>query len=72
MEKKLTKPEAEYEEEAMDDEMCAGCEHFIISVDLDTEVGACTKVEGDISSEGWCKLFEALSPIEGEEEGGEA
>lgn len=48
--------EVKYTPRAMDPaEQCDECAHFYIVGAY--ESGRCTRVEGEINSRGWCKLF---------------
>ena len=52
---KLPKAEVAYTPKAkMPDERCARCTHFYFYL---PDGQCCTRVEGDISPNGWCKLF---------------
>lgn len=42
-------------------EQCQWCAHFYNLPRLGGNEYRCTKVEGDISPQGWCKLFKADS-----------
>ena len=47
----VSKAEAHYQDHPNKAQHCGGCVHFVF--------GSCTKVEGSISSNGWCKFFKA-------------
>ena len=47
---KMSKKEAEYQDDPKDIRMCATCTLFV-------PPRACKVVEGDISPSGWCKAF---------------
>jgi hypothetical protein len=47
---KMSKKEAEYQDDPKDIRMCATCSLF-------EPPRACKVVEGDISPNGWCKVF---------------
>jgi hypothetical protein len=47
----VSKAEAHYQDHPDKAQHCGGCVHFVF--------GGCTKVEGSISSNGWCKFFQA-------------
>jgi len=49
--KKMTKREAEYQDHPKDIQMCSTCTLFV-------RPNACKVVEGAISPDGWCKLFD--------------
>ena len=51
-EKKVTKTEAEYEPVARGKDRCDVCAHF------EPNNKACTRVQGRIAPEAWCRLFE--------------
>jgi len=48
---KMTKREAAYQDQPKDIQMCSTCTLFV-------RPNACKVVEGDISPDGWCKLFD--------------
>lgn len=48
---KLSQANAEYQNTPNGDEQCSNCEHFI------AQSGTCRVVEGQVSPEGWCKLW---------------
>lgn len=48
---KMPKATAQYQDEPRGDERCAGCRYFI-------EGGSCRLVQGEISPDGWCTLFQ--------------
>jgi hypothetical protein len=50
IEEKMSKREAEYQDNPKDIRMCATCTLFV-------PPHACKVVEGDISPSGWCKAF---------------
>ncbi len=55
-----TKAEVKYTPKAMDpNERCKLCAHFYVVGVYGT--GRCTRVEGEINPQGWCKLFCAAS-----------
>ncbi|HEX4407297.1 MAG TPA: hypothetical protein VH206_00865 [Xanthobacteraceae bacterium] len=47
---KMSKQQAEYQETAKDIQMCATCTLFVLP-------RSCKVVEGDISPNGWCKVY---------------
>jgi hypothetical protein len=47
----MTKREAEYQDHPKDIQMCSTCTLFV-------RPNACKVVAGDISPDGWCKLFD--------------
>ncbi|MGR9087755.1 MAG: high-potential iron-sulfur protein [Gammaproteobacteria bacterium] len=47
---KISKVQAQYQNQPKDDQKCGNCMHFI-------GPNACMVVEGDISPEGWCSLW---------------
>ena len=49
---KLDKKTAAYQESPHNGEQCSSCAYF-------RPPGACTQVEGTISPNGWCKLYQA-------------
>lgn len=49
----MTKADAEYQEMPNGEENCANCQLFV------AESNTCRVVEGDISPQGWCKLWVA-------------
>ena len=51
---KASKKELEYQNKPKGDQKCDNCMHFI-------SPNACMVVEGDISPEGWCKLWHKKS-----------
>jgi hypothetical protein len=51
MDKKATKRDAQYQRMASDEDRCAVCANF-------RPPASCTRVEGRISPQGWCRLFE--------------
>ena len=51
--KKLTKSEAQYQDHPKDIQMCSTCTLFVTPK-------ACKAVEGDISPDGWCRLFDMV------------
>jgi hypothetical protein len=48
---KSSKEAAQYQDSPEGDQQCSGCRFFI-------EGGTCEIVEGDISPEGWCRLYQ--------------
>lgn len=48
---KRSKEDVQYQESPKDDQKCADCRFFI-------EGGSCQLVEGEISPNGWCMLFQ--------------
>ncbi len=50
---KLSQVEAQYQSTPKAGQKCSQCMHFI------ADSGSCKLVEGQISPEGWCKLFAA-------------
>jgi hypothetical protein len=50
---KMTKQEAQYQDQPKDIQMCATCTLFV-------KPDACKVVEGDISPDGWCRLFDMV------------
>ena len=53
---RLPKEQVDYMPKAKShDEQCAECAHFYIVGAYKS--GRCTRVEGEINSGGWCKLF---------------
>lgn len=46
----MRKDQAQYQDKPKGDQKCIGCMHFI-------EPNSCHIVEGDISPDGWCKLW---------------
>lgn len=50
---KMSKDQAGYQPEPENDQRCSGCVHF------QPDEGACRLVEGDISPDGWCRLWTA-------------
>ena len=53
------KSEVEYVSKAMNPaEKCSKCAHYYTVGAYDS--GRCTRVEGEISPQGWCNLFKAL------------
>jgi hypothetical protein len=52
---KLAKEAAQYQEEPKDGERCSGCVFFI------PEDNTCKLVQGSISPEGWCSLYQPRS-----------
>jgi high potential iron-sulfur protein len=53
------KLEVKYTPKAMNlDEQCRKCAHFYKVGAYDA--GRCTRVEGEISPQGWCELFKAF------------
>jgi hypothetical protein len=50
---KVTKMQAEYQEQPNGDQRCDNCRFFI------AESNTCEVVEGEISPQGWCKLWVA-------------
>ncbi len=51
MDKKLTKAEARYQPHPKATKRCSGCAMY-------REIRSCTAVQGDISPNGWCRLWE--------------
>lgn len=51
---KMPKETAQYQDSPKNGEKCADCVHFV-------EGDECKLVEGEISPEGWCTLFQAKS-----------
>ena len=49
--RKLSKSEAQYQDHPQDIQMCSACTLFV-------RPRACKMVEGDISPDGWCRLFD--------------
>ena len=49
--RKLSKSEARYQDHPQDIQMCSVCTLFV-------RPNACKVVEGDISPDGWCRLFD--------------
>lgn len=47
---KLSKAQAQYQEQPQGDQKCANCMHFIVP-------NSCMLVDGNISAEGWCRLW---------------
>ena len=58
---KLTKDQVGYEDRATMCQDCDDCRHFI---GTDTKNGTCAQVQGTISPEGWCKLYNGKEPFE--------
>lgn len=53
---RISQTQAKYVPEAANpNEACAKCRFFVVG-------GSCQKVQGSISEDGWCKLFEAKEP----------
>lgn len=50
---KLTKAEAKYQDHPSDIQMCSTCTQFV-------KPNACKVVAGDISPDGWCRLFDMV------------
>jgi hypothetical protein len=50
-EPKLTKQQAGYQDQPQDIRCCATCSLFVAP-------NACKRVEGEVSPDGWCKLFD--------------
>jgi hypothetical protein len=48
---KMSKQAAQYQDSPRGDEKCADCRFFV-------EGGSCQVVEGEISPDGWCTLFQ--------------
>ena len=48
---KLSKAEAQYQDHPRDIQMCSACTLFV-------RPNACKVVDGDISPDGWCRLFD--------------
>ena len=48
---KMPKQTAQYQDSPNGDQKCQGCRFFI-------ESGSCRLVEGEISPNGWCRLFQ--------------
>ena len=48
---KMSKQAARYQDSPKGDQKCEGCRFFI-------EGGSCQLVEGEISPNGWCRLFQ--------------
>jgi hypothetical protein len=48
---KMPKQTAQYQDSPKGDQKCEGCRFFI-------EGGSCRLVEGEISPNGWCRLFQ--------------
>jgi hypothetical protein len=48
---KMPKQAAQYQDSPKGDQKCEGCRFFI-------EGGSCRLVEGEISPNGWCRLFQ--------------
>ncbi len=51
---KMSKAQANYQDQPKGDERCAGCQHFI------ADQKACTIVEGEISLQGWCTHWKRM------------
>lgn len=49
--RKLSKPEAQYQAHPKDIQMCSACSLFVLP-------NACKVVDGDINPDGWCHLFD--------------
>jgi len=47
---KMTKDQAQYQDTPKGDQKCSACMHYI-------EPNGCRVVEGNISPDGWCKLW---------------
>ncbi len=47
---KLSKTQAQYQDQPKDDQKCGNCMHFIAP-------NSCMLVDGNISPEGWCRLW---------------
>jgi hypothetical protein len=50
---KMTKVQAEYQDQPKAEQNCEKCRYFI------ADSGTCQLVEGEISPQGWCKLWVA-------------
>lgn len=48
---KLTKSQAQYQEQPNGNEQCSNCTHFI------AESGSCALVQGSIAPDAWCRLW---------------
>jgi hypothetical protein len=48
---KMSKQTAEYQDSPKGDQKCEGCRFFV-------EEASCQLVEGEISPNGWCRLFQ--------------
>jgi hypothetical protein len=48
---KLSQEQAEYRDTPQNGEKCSNCQHFI------AESNTCAVVEGEVSPDGWCKLW---------------
>lgn len=48
---KITKAQAQYQDQPNGEEKCANCAHFL------AVSNNCKLVEGDVAPEGWCKLW---------------
>ncbi len=56
MSEKLSKEQVGYEAKATMKDDCDDCRHY-------REDGTCSQVEGSISPEGWCRIFNAKNPF---------
>jgi hypothetical protein len=48
---KITKAQAQYQEQPQDDQQCSNCVHFL------ADSGSCKLVQGSIAPEAWCMLW---------------
>lgn len=48
---KVSKAQAQYQEQPNGDQQCSTCQHFV------AESNACNLVEGEIAPNGWCRLW---------------
>lgn len=51
--RKLTKAEAKYQDHPNDIQMCSSCTQFVTP-------NRCKVVDGDVSPDGWCRLFDMV------------
>lgn len=51
--RKLTKAEAKYQDHPNDIQMCSTCTRFV-------KPNQCKVVDGDVSPDGWCRLFDMV------------
>lgn len=56
---KMSKEDAEYQEEAHEGERCVNCEHYFEDM---AGKGICSQVRGDVERDHWCRLWRALGP----------